>query len=89
MSSQSTQLTDTERRQCVAHCEHDPKFYRLNNDPRATEENKIGPMCWHEDDDGFCGHRCGQPRSAAVHSGDPWSSINQQIDQPAEARRAK
>ena len=46
---------------CAKHCEHDLRFYRLNEDPHAAEENKIGPMCWHEDEDGFCGHRCTFP----------------------------
>lgn len=45
-------------RRCVKHCSHDPRFYKINPDPRAAEENKLGPMCWYEDDDGFCGHRC-------------------------------
>jgi len=43
---------------CANHCEHDPSFYRLNDDPRAVDENAVGPRCWHEDEDGFCGHRC-------------------------------
>lgn len=52
---------------CPAHCAHDAKFYRLNTDPRAADENKLGPMCWHEDEDGICGHRCpGQQEGEAA-----------------------
>lgn len=56
MSDEST--TNVPGRVCQQHCGHDPVFYRLNDDPRAVDENKSGPMCWYEDLDGFCGHRC-------------------------------
>lgn len=47
-----------EVRICQQHCGHDARFYRLSDNPRAVDENKIGSMCWYEDEDGFCGHRC-------------------------------
>jgi len=59
MTNDPTEATTMEfERVCANHCPHDPKFYRLSDDPRAIDENKLGPMCWYEDEDGFCGHRC-------------------------------
>lgn len=44
-------LAPGEQRTCIKHCEHDVKFYHVGE--KMTEA-----MCWHEDIDGFCGHRC-------------------------------
>lgn len=47
-------------------CGHDKKHFRVNDDPRAIASGELEPQCWHEDEDGFCGHRCTFPAEATA-----------------------